>query len=91
MANDKEFFYDAVKKIVQTEISNLGLLNGNWHLGEVVSIVNSFKLMVCVDGSTTPQEISYNPDVSFKAGDQVWVIFINGKSRDKFVLCKRAF
>lgn len=79
-----------IEKLVYKIINKLGLLNGNWHLGEVTEVISNVKLKVKVDGSDIEQAISCNPDVTFQIGNHVWVIFINGNARDKFVISKRA-
>ena len=89
MLNDKQT-YDTIKQIVLDVINKEKALIGNWHLGTVDQIISPTKLKVFVDGSTISQTISCNPDVTFTIGDHVWVIFINGNQRDKFVLCHRA-
>jgi len=83
-------FYKIIEEIVKEQLKKEKLLNGNWHLGTVDSVIDSKKLKVLVDGGQLPQTISCNPDVTFSVGDSVWVIFINGNPRDKFVLSKRA-
>lgn len=87
--NDKQI-YDQMKEIVLDVMKAEGLLVGQWHLGTVDEIVSPTKLKVFVDGSDTSQTISCNPDVVFTAGSHVWVVFINGNARDKFVLSRRA-
>jgi hypothetical protein len=86
--NDKQF-YDMLREIVREELKSQSLLDKQWHHGLVESVDSSIKLKVFVDGSEISQTISCNPDVSFSVGDQVWVIYINGNPRDKFVLAKR--
>ncbi|OZB98008.1 hypothetical protein [Paenibacillus sp. XY044] len=88
-SNGKEYVYKLISEIVRTEIRNLGLLSGEWHLGTVDSIVSTKKINVFIDGSTSSQTIPCNPDVAFKPGDHIYVIFVNGDSKDKFALCKR--
>jgi hypothetical protein len=82
--------YDLIKSIVVEEIKAQGLLIGQWHLGVVNSVVDSKFLSVFIDGSTTAQNIPYNPSVSFIPNEEIWVVYINGNSKDKFALCKRA-
>lgn len=79
-----------IEKVVIKLLDKFGLLNGQWHLGEVTEIISNTKLKVKVDGSDLAQTLSCNPDVTFQIGDHVWVIFINGNARDKFVISKRA-
>jgi len=87
--SDKKI-YDQVAEIVLDVMRTQGLLVGQWHLGTVDQIVSTTKLKVFVDGSEISQTISCNPDVVFGVGNHVWVIYINGNPRDKFVLTKRA-
>lgn len=82
--------YDVIVEIVKDILRKEGLLVGNWHLGIVNEVISSTKLKVMVDGGTSAQTVSCNPDIIFSEGDHVWVVFINGNARDKFVLCKRA-
>lgn len=81
---------DIIRAIVKNEIRNAGLLTGQWRLGTVASVISNKKLMVKVDGSETAQEIGCNPDGNFSVNDEVWVIFINGDSKNKFVISRRA-
>lgn len=87
--NDKQF-YDKVNEIVSDVLTRQGLLIGQWRLGTVDQIISPTKLKVFIDGSDTPQTVSCNPDITFTSGNHVWVIYINGNARDKFVLSKRA-
>lgn len=87
--NDKKI-YDQVKEIVLDVMKSQGALIGQWHLGFVEQVVSPTKLKVFIDGSEISQTISCNPDVAFTIGSHVWVIYINGNPRDKFVLTKRA-
>jgi hypothetical protein len=82
-------FYDAVRKIVYQILTKEKLLQSEWHLGTVESVIDSKTLSVYVDGSTTPQAIPCNPDVTFNVGDEVFVLFVNNDSRNKFVPFKR--
>lgn len=87
--NDKQI-YDKVKEIVLDVMKAEGAFVGQWHLGTVDTIVSPTKLKVFVDGSTVSQTVSCNPDVTFTKGNYVWVVYINGNPRDKFVLSRRA-
>lgn len=82
----KQMIKDYVYKILNKE----NLLQGEWHLGKVASVVSRFKLNVYIDGSTTSQTVPCNPDVKFAIGDAVWVHFVNGDIRNKFIPYKRA-
>lgn len=82
--------YKDVENIVYNILNQEKLLNKSWHLGTVDSVVSPLKLKVFVDGSTTSQTVSCNPDITFVTGDYVWVLYINGNPRDKFVISKRA-
>lgn len=83
-------FYKSIEQIILNVLNDKGILNGQWHLGEVETVVSPLKLKVFVDGDVTSQTVSCNPDITFNAGDHVWVIFINGNPRDKFVVSKRS-
>lgn len=87
LARDLEEF---IEKKIYSILREKRILGGEWHLGKVESVISSKKISVYVDGSDTPQRIPCNPDVTFNVGDHVWVIFVNGDSRNKFVLSKRA-
>lgn len=81
--------YRQIKEMIHDELRTLKLLTGQWHVGTVDTVTSTTRLKVFLDGSTTSITIPCNPDVTFVAGDKVWVVFINGNARDKFVLCKR--
>jgi hypothetical protein len=83
-------FYEYVKQIVIDILKSNGMFIGQWHVGTVDQVISPTRLKVFVDGSNTSQTIPCNPDVTFNVGDYVWVVYINGNPRDKFVLCKRA-
>lgn len=85
-----EKFMKYVKRIVYQILNNENLLRREWHLGKVESVIDTKSLMVFVDGSITSQKVSCNPDITFAANDEVWVLFINGDSKNKFVISKRA-
>lgn len=87
---NQEAIYGLIRKMIQTEISNLGLLQGEWHLGKVDGVVDNKKLHAFIDGSSTSQLIASNPDVSFQPLDEIYVVYINGDSKNKFALCRRA-
>ena len=87
--NLNEKFFDAVRKIVYQILNNENLLRREWHLGKVESVIDAKTLMVFVNGSTISQKITCNPSVTFAVNDEVWVLFINGDSKDKFVISKR--
>jgi len=86
--NEKKFLLK-VKKIIYSVLQNEKLLQREWHLGTVESVIDSKTLSVYVNGSTTPQTIPCNPDITFAVGDKVFVHFVNGDSRNKFVPYKR--
>jgi hypothetical protein len=86
--NDSKF-YELIKSIVKSELSKQGVV-GNWHLGKVDQVISSKKLKVFIDGGTVSQTVSCNPSITFAVNDEVWVVYVNGNSKDKFALCKRA-
>lgn len=61
-----------------------------WHYGTVASINSNGTLNAYIDGSNeiTPS-ISYNPDIHFRSGDRIWILYINGNSRNLFAFSKR--
>lgn len=81
---------DTVKRIVYKIFEKEGVLRGEWHLGKVKTVISTKMLEVYLDGSETAIKIPCNPDVTFNVNDEVFVIFINKKTSDKFVLCRRA-
>lgn len=83
--DSKQEFFNDIKEIVYTILRNENILNGNWHLGRVESVISPTLLSVYVDNSKTAQKIPCNPKVEFAAGDEVFVLFVNGRSVDKFV------
>lgn len=82
-------FIEVVQNIVRTELNNAGLYNGQWHLGTVDAVVSTSTLKVFVDGSIVSQQVPCNPDVTFSQGDKVFVLFVNGDSKNKFIPFKR--
>jgi hypothetical protein len=89
MMNDKQI-YEKIKTIVLDVLKSQGLLQGQWHLGQVSDVISTKQIKVFVDGSDTSQTVSCNPDITFNVNDEVWVVYINGNPRDKFVISKRA-
>jgi hypothetical protein len=87
---DQENFVELIREIVRVELENLNVLKGDWHLGTVDTVVNTKQLNAFIDGSPTSQLVGCNPNITFSVSDPVWVIFVNGNSKDKFVLSKRA-
>jgi hypothetical protein len=87
--NDKQF-HNIIREIIREELKKLNLLTGQWHLGTVSEILSQKRLKVFVDGSDTAQTIPCNPDITFAVNDEVWVVYINGNPRDKYVISKRA-
>lgn len=82
-------FVDAVTKVVESILRNKGLTNGQWHMGKVEEVLSNKLLSVYIDGSDEAQKIPCNPDVSFSQEDKVFVLYVNGNSKDKFVPFKR--
>ncbi|OPH47629.1 hypothetical protein BC351_10595 [Paenibacillus ferrarius] len=85
---NKEFIA-LIENIIDNKLKELNLLTGQWNLGTVVQVKNAKLLSVYVNGSQTPQDIPCNPDVTFSVGSKVFVLFINGRSTDKYVPFKR--
>ena len=83
-------FIEFVQRIVRIELQNAGLQQGQWHIGTVTSIVSSKILQVKIDGSTVAQKVPCNPDITFAVNDPVFVLFVNGDSKNKYIPFKRA-
>jgi len=75
-----------IYKILQEE----KLLQGEWHLGKVDAVVSRYLLKAFIDGSQISYAIPCNPNIIFKTGDEIWVHFVNGDSKNKFASYKRA-
>lgn len=86
---DEKELIKIIKNLINIELKNNNILLGQWHLGKIESIINNKLLSVFVDGSNVSQKIPCNPDIGFNINDEVWVVFINNDSKNKFVLCKR--
>ncbi|MCY9598563.1 hypothetical protein PC41400_14420 [Paenibacillus chitinolyticus] len=84
-----EDFIKAVRQIVQLELKEMKLLNGHWHLGTVNKVKTKTLLSINIDGSSQTQDVPCNPDVIFNDGDLVYVVYVNGDSKSKFVPYKR--
>lgn len=78
-----------IRKIVCQILEEKGLLLGDWHVGTVTAINSPTTLTVKVNGSTTTQVVPCNPNEVFEVNDEVFVQFINGDSRNKFVPFRR--
>lgn len=88
--NRGQSIHDLIERTVLKILDRYGVLQGQWRLGVVTQVISPTKLKVKIDGGTQPQTVSCNPDITFAVGNNVWVIFINGNGRDKFVISKRA-
>lgn len=87
--NNQDRFIDMISKIVYTILDNENVLRGEWHNGKVDKVNSSTSLTVFVDGSKTSQIIPCNPSITFESGDEVFVHYVNGDSKNKFVPYKR--
>ncbi|MCY9599131.1 hypothetical protein PC41400_08100 [Paenibacillus chitinolyticus] len=84
-----EDFIKAVRQIVNIELKENNLAIGHWHLGTVMKVKNKTLLSISINGSATSQDVPCNPDVNFIKGDLVYVVYVNGDSKNKFVPYKR--
>lgn len=82
--------FNTVKKIVYIILRKENLLQGQWHIGTVKTVLSPYMLDVYVDGSENSQKIPCNPDIKFLEGEKIWILYINGDNRNKFVPFKRA-
>ena len=87
--DQNEKFLKVIKDMVYTILVNENLLRGDWQNGKVKGVISKKMLTVSVNGSSETQNIPCNPDVPFAINDEVFVVNINGDSRNKFVLCRR--
>lgn len=87
---DNKTFMSTLKTLIYKIIEESNIINCEWHVGKVANIIDSKTLTVYVDGTTVAQKIPCNPDITFSANDEVWVHFVNGDSKNKFVPYKRA-
>lgn len=76
--------------LVENKLRKANLIRGEWHIGKIDSIINPYSANVFVDGSTTSQKVPTNPNINFVAGEQVLVVFLNGDSKNKYVIAKCA-
>jgi hypothetical protein len=78
-----------VEKIVNMVLRKNNLLQGEYHLGKVKTVISTRLLEVYIDGSDTAQNVACNPDVPFVVDDLVYVIFMNRDSKNKFISFRR--
>jgi hypothetical protein len=93
MENNRSFsdaFVENVMKVVYMVLRKEKILQSEWHLGKVDSIVDATHIKCFIDGSTTAVTVPKSPDKTFTIGDEIWIIFPNRNSNNKFALEKRA-
>jgi hypothetical protein len=78
-----------VEKIVYMVLRKHNLLQGEYHLGKVKTVISNRLLEVYIDGSDQSQKVKCNPDVTFSVNDTVYVIYANRDSKNKFVICRK--
>lgn len=78
-----------VEKIIYMVLRKHNLLQGEWHLGKVKSVISDKLLEVYIDGSDQSQTVKCNPDVPFEVNDAVYITYINRDSKNKFVISRR--
>lgn len=83
-------FVEYIIKIIYKVLRKEKILQSEYRLGKVDTIISPTQLKVFIDGSTTSVTCACNPDVTFSVGDNVFVLFINNNTNNRFVLCKRA-
>ena len=76
--------------MVEVALNEHKLLQGEWQHGKVVEVLSSKMLALSINGSEVSQKVPCNPDIVFNVGDEVWVVYINRNSNDKFVISRRA-
>jgi hypothetical protein len=85
----KEALVQEIMKIIYKVLRMENLLQSEWHLGKVESIVDSTHIKCFIDGSSTAVTVPKSPDKTFTVGDEIWVIFPNRNVNNKFALEKR--
>lgn len=86
---DQSEFIELIKSIVNTELNNRNI-GGHFHLGKVDSVISRYSLKVFMNGLNHSYVIPCNPNIVFTEGDEVFIHYINGDSKDKYVPYKRA-
>ncbi|MGG1663874.1 hypothetical protein [Brevibacillus sp. NRS-1366] len=82
--SDKQKLIDYIQEIVYTVLKNENLLQAEWHLGRVESVLSPTMLSVFVDGSTISQKIPCSKRDTYAPNDEIWVQFVNRDSKNKF-------
>lgn len=85
----KEKFVQEIMNIVYKVLRKEKVLQGEWHLGKVESVISPTQIKCFIDGGTVAQTVAANPDVTFAIGNEIWIIYPNRDSNSKFALCKR--
>lgn len=89
MNNLTQKFHEAVSKIVYKILENNNLLQSEWQLGKVDTVIDSKTLKCFINGGSVSMTVKCNPNVTFNPGEEIWVIFINNNPTNKFALCPR--
>lgn len=89
MKNVTKVFHDKIKKIVYKILEKENLLQSEFHMGKIDTIIDSKTVNCFIDGGSTSLPIPCNPDVTFHAGDNVIIIYINNSPLNKFCLCRK--
>lgn len=86
----QENFIKTIQSIVNNLLENQGFFTHEWHLGTIESVNANGTLNVYIDGSSivTPS-VPANPDITFVAGDKVWIHFVNRNPNNLFIPYKR--
>lgn len=76
---------ETIKTVIYDELGKSGLLNGTFKFGRVEKVLSNTRLSVYEGGSRQTQVIHCNPDINFSIGDEVFIQYVNGNPRDKFI------
>ncbi|QZY57172.1 hypothetical protein [Crassaminicella profunda] len=86
----QEKFIQMIHNIIDNYLRKKGLLTHEWHLGIVTNVNANGTLNVYINGSPNiSPSIPANQDITFEAGNPVWVHFVNRNPQSLFVPYKR--
>ena len=81
---------ESIKTMVYSILSDYNS-HQQYHYGTIKRINGDGTVDLYIDGSdNVKKNIQCNPDINIRETDKVIVLYVNGNSKDSFVLCKRA-
>lgn len=85
---NQQDFIKYVEAIVDSKLKQSGATQ--WHIGTIRGVFNKYSALVEMQNLGESIQIPTNPNVQFFPGEQVFVVYINGDKRNKYVLSKCA-